>query len=713
MEPTLFDRVVEAANVFIKAGATIDPSLLNGTSSIALKKFYDATRKVPWLEPLLSKTRLKERAWRCASHVAFYALQEHQRRCTIIPAITSAMQGMSLIHFRESSFPGLELLTGAREALQGAGVPPGCQATVYLENMARHARNLLRSELGTRYKGEVKRGITSLAGNIQGLVERVTKELEGHVDSIPGEIARIVSTRLTRRVKDRSRGRGAPVGKHRLDALVDSILDGKDLASWQPARRQWRDNLVEDLSSKTHDLVLDTIARDSIAGVFATLTVEEALGFIFKPRSIPSVRFSGPGLPDISNVLLERGKAIAKNYSGSALLTILAPTITNILGVVHDNPMSFLKLPKCKKQSIPVAIDDGQVYRLDIQLDDATGKVTSATVHFSLEPYQVECFFLRDLDRIDAMLSRGFKPARGTITRKTGGGLLLHLPFEKEFIPVDGSPASTTKREGLVDCGVDLGLKHFAWLSIGDHVPSTPEAGSRDDVISASREIARYCIDQPQLVGSKDAWLVGGSFDPIPNLKRKLIALAGRVRRLQQRKDLLKQRYPGRYKHSMQYFTARREWQRCWQKMRHLHEEITRQVATRIIAACKHYGVKLLRFEDLSWSSHSSKRVSGAWLASWQVHWFFSQVQERAILLARLAGIAVELVDARNTSKRCSTCGTIGNRKGKTFTCVNEDCNKKLDSDLNGARNVRTARTSPRLYARGGGARYRPLACPA
>ena len=95
------------------------------------------------------------------------------------------------------------------------------------------------------------------------------------------------------------------------------------------------------------------------------------------------------------------------------------------------------------------------------------------------------------------------------------------------------------------------------------------------------------------------------------------------------------------------------------------------------MAACVHHGVGLLRFEDLSWSSYAAKHESGAWLASWQVHWFFSQVQERSILLARLAGIAVEIVDARGTSQRCSACGIVGIRNGKTFTCTKEGCKKK------------------------------------
>ena len=91
---------------------------------------------------------------------------------------------------------------------------------------------------------------------------------------------------------------------------------------------------------------------------------------------------------------------------------------------------------------------------------------------------------------------------------------------------------------------------------------------------------------------------------------------------------------------------------------------------------------------------------------------FFSEVQARATKLARLAGVAVELVDARGTSKRCSACNTTGARKGKTFSCTNDGCKKVMDSDLNAARNVRIAPISPRPRAKGEGARYRPLACP-
>ena len=249
----------------------------------------------------------------------------------------------------------------------------------------------------------------------------------------------------------------------------------------------------------------------------------------------------------------------------------------------------------------------------------------------------------------------------------------------------------------------------FAWLSIGECIRSSD--GSLVPVDVARPETTRYCIDQAELAGKKDAWIAGASSLPVPNVKRKLASLRFQARALQRKKDALKQSNPGRYKHLSPYFVVRREWQRCWRKIRHMHDEIAKQVATRIVSACKLHGFDLLRFEDLSWSSHSSRRDAGAWLSWWQVHWFFSKVQEVAIRLARLEGICVELVNARGTSRRCSSCGVEGDRKGQTFTCINPRCGKSLDSDLNAARNVRVAPTSPRLHAAGPGARYRPLAC--
>jgi len=713
--PALLDRVVVAANAFIKAGVAIDPALLKGTTLMAVKRFYAAARKVPWLDPILKATRLRERAWRCASHVAYYALQEHQRRCKVIPAIFSAMQGMSLSTIREKSFPSKEFLYDAREALRDAGLPSGCLSTVYLSNMARHAKHLLESSLRFACYEQIARCIAGMAAAPGSIIDAIAGELRDGLDDLPAEIARAASSRLKRRVRDRARGCGTIAGKHRFDALVDVILDGKGLDAWKQARRSWRESVVRELTSRACNLDVLAIARGAVADLLSSMPVEDALTAMFSVRNPLRIRIFDKATLDPARVLRERAMSIARNIVGAALWKSLAPAVNKSLDGIAKEPGRHVPLPRCKKQTIPIAIDDGQVYRLDVKVDDDTGRVAAASVRFSLEPGVTRTFSLCGLDRIDAMLARGFVPARGTITRKSGGGLLLHLPFEKQCTtgPFPGNTDAGSKGQPghVVVAGVDLGLKHLAWQSIGECKRTARDDGSWEPVDEKNPEIARYCIDQPQLADRKGAWLTGASPSHVPNVKRKLVALVKRTRALQRQKDLLKHRYRGRYKHAWRYFVARREWQRCWRKVRHLHEEVARQVATRIVAACVHHGVGLLRFEDLSWSSHSTKRVSGAWLATWQVHWFFSQIQERATLLARIAGIAVELVDARGTSKRCSACGTIGNRNGKTFSCTNVDCEKMVDSDLNGSRNVRLAPTSPRLHARGEGARHRPLAC--
>ena len=105
-----------------------------------------------------------------------------------------------------------------------------------------------------------------------------------------------------------------------------------------------------------------------------------------------------------------------------------------------------------------------------------------------------------------------------------------------------------------------------------------------------------------------------------PNWKRRLVALFKQHRTLRRRLARYKPRWPGRYKSKRAFMVARREEKRAWKRIRNIHVELANQVATRIVSACVHHGVELLRFEDLSWATHSAKAVAGGWLASWQVH---------------------------------------------------------------------------------------------
>lgn len=74
--------------------------------------------------------------------------------------------------------------------------------------------------------------------------------------------------------------------------------------------------------------------------------------------------------------------------------------------------------------------------------------------------------------------------------------------------------------------------------------------------------------------------------------------------------------------------------------------------------------------------------------------WAFAQLQAFITYKAKLAGIPVLKVDARNTSRTCSSCGFCSkqNRKDQAnFTCLN--CNFSDNADKNAARNIRDRAT--------------------
>ncbi|MEX2756965.1 MAG: hypothetical protein Q6365_016405, partial [Candidatus Sigynarchaeota archaeon] len=357
--PAVLERAVVAANAFVKAGASLDPELLEGTTLVAVKRFYAAARAVPWLDPVLKATRLRERAWRCASHVAYYALQEHRRRCKVIPAIVSAMQGMSLSTMRETTFPSKEFLDVARDALKAAGLPGGYLSAAYLSNMARHAKHLLGDAIRASCREAVTRCVDVIARDPRTIIELVAACLAMGAERVPADITRATSRQLTRRVKERARGRGVPVGKHRLDAVIDSMLAGQGIATWQQVRLAWRDAAMERMSKHMHGLDLPSLASEAVYAVLAAMTVDEALAAMFSMRGVPRVVTTGHAIPDLERVLHVRAMALARYQVGSALWAMLAADANAVLERIGKDPVSHVALPCCKTHAIPVAIDDG------------------------------------------------------------------------------------------------------------------------------------------------------------------------------------------------------------------------------------------------------------------------------------------------------------------------------------------------------------------
>ena len=66
--------------------------------------------------------------------------------------------------------------------------------------------------------------------------------------------------------------------------------------------------------------------------------------------------------------------------------------------------------------------------------------------------------------------------------------------------------------------------------------------------------------------------------------------------------------------------------------------------------------------------------------------WSFGQLRKYISYKATLNGVPVVLVNPRYTSKTCSRCFHIGNRRGKVFECKN--CGNNIDADLNASLNI-------------------------
>ena len=221
------------------------------------------------------------------------------------------------------------------------------------------------------------------------------------------------------------------------------------------------------------------------------------------------------------------------------------------------------------------------------------------------------------------------------------------------------------------------------------------------------REIARYFIDQKELIGSKFncATLKFEQISEKYNIKGKLRNLNKEKRKLQFLKSTMEN--DGGKKRTIKYYHISKRLDYVWKARKKKHNAITQKLAHVLIQMAKTFDVRCIAFEDLRWTQHSKKIQVGQWLARNQINFFHSQIISRTQFLGLQKNVDVKLINAKWTSKICwksqlenelnVTWNTqremveefIGIRNGKNFRYFRGD---KLiwqgDSDLNAARNV-------------------------
>jgi len=105
------------------------------------------------------------------------------------------------------------------------------------------------------------------------------------------------------------------------------------------------------------------------------------------------------------------------------------------------------------------------------------------------------------------------------------------------------------------------------------------------------------------------------------------------------------------------------------------------RISNELVTEARENGCSVIAFEDLT----DIRERTGA---SWGHKWAFDRLCNYVEYKAEEHGIAVEQVDPKNTSRRCSHCGFThpDNRDGEAFECLK--CGYENHADYNAAKNI-------------------------
>ena len=273
--------------------------------------------------------------------------------------------------------------------------------------------------------------------------------------------------------------------------------------------------------------------------------------------------------------------------------------------------------------------------------------------------------------------------------------------FNQPLNMVQKSTSHDSKRDSsrIKVMGVDLGLKHFAVVSIFEFDKNTMQ----------KFEIGRHFLDQRRVLACRfdsSTLHFSAPYRDDYNIKRHLEHLRRQQRVLSSIYHQMEQ--DGGYIRTKKYYYTKKSYEKVWKKVRNIHSTLTQQIAHTISEIGQAYNVNMIYFEDLRWSQHSARKNVGRWLSHNQQHFFHSKIIESVTFMAKFRAFSVKKVNARWSSQiswktqltmnlnisyktdKSQIKPYLGNRSQKWFRYVSDDPGLSWcgDSDLNAARNI-------------------------
>jgi IS605 OrfB family transposase len=250
-----------------------------------------------------------------------------------------------------------------------------------------------------------------------------------------------------------------------------------------------------------------------------------------------------------------------------------------------------------------------------------------ADYSISLKLLENRVHFDLDLGNYQRGLLKGQNPTSATLVKRRNGDYYIHINLDNEM------PKPIATKQVL---GVDLGRTDIAYTSDGDHWN-----GQQLEKIRNKYATLRLALQKKASLGTRSGRR---------RCRQLLKRLSGKEKRFQ----------------------------------KHINHEISRQLVNHAVASSR-----AISLEDLTGiRERTNQQPRNKQERRGANNWAFYQLRQFLTYKCLLAGVPLILVNPAYTSKSCHKCLHIGNRNGKSFRCLNSECNWKGDPDYNGAKNI-------------------------